>query len=139
MQIKKLPQTFIIRLDPGEEIMTALTDIAKSENIRLAAVSGIGAVNDITIGLFDPVNKQYLKNDFKDNFEMVSLTGNISTMNGETYPHLHMAVADVKGKVYGGHLNKAVVSATAEIFISVIDGAVDRAFSEKIGLNILKL
>ncbi len=40
--------------------------------------------------------------------------------------------------MFGGHLNKAVVSATCEMVISLIDGIVDRRFDEEIGLNLFK-
>lgn len=40
--------------------------------------------------------------------------------------------------VVGGHLNRAVVSATREMVVTAIPGAVDRAFSDEIGLNLLK-
>ena len=49
-----------------------------------------------------------------------------------------MSVGDVEGRVYGGHLNKAVVSATCEMVIDIIDGAVERKFSDEIGLNLFK-
>ena len=35
--------------------------------------------------------------------------------------------------------NKAIVSATCEMVIQVINGQVDRYFDEEIGLNLLKL
>ena len=49
-----------------------------------------------------------------------------------------MSAGDEKGHVFGGHLNRAVVSATCEMVINVIDGSVDRKFSDEIGLNLLK-
>ena len=36
------------------------------------------------------------------------------------------------------HLNRAIISATAEIQIQVIDGEIGREFSEDIGLNLFK-
>jgi hypothetical protein len=49
-----------------------------------------------------------------------------------------MSAGDRDNNVYAGHLNKAVVSATCEMFIHVIDGAVDRKLNEEVGLNLLK-
>ena len=59
-------------------------------------------------------------------------------MNDEYYAHLHMSAGDSEGKVFGGHLNRAVVSATCEMVINVIDGVVDRIFDNETGLNIFK-
>ena len=57
---------------------------------------------------------------------------------GEYYAHLHMSVGNEKGEAFGGHLNRAVVSATCEMVITVIDGKVDRVYDEKTGLNVFK-
>ena len=60
-------------------------------------------------------------------------------MDGEYYAHLHMSAGNQKGEVFGGHLNRAIVSATCELVITVIDGRVDRVHDEETGLNILSL
>ena len=59
-------------------------------------------------------------------------------MNDEFYTHIHMSAGDEKGNVFGGHLKKAIVSATCEMFIHVIEGKVDRELSKDIGLNLFK-
>ena len=60
-------------------------------------------------------------------------------MNNETYQHLHITVGDDQGNAFGGHLNEAIVSVTAEIFINIVDGAVDRFLDESININLLDL
>ena len=49
-----------------------------------------------------------------------------------------MSAGNEKGEVFGGHLNRAVVSAVCEMVISVIDGKVDGIYDEGTGLNIFK-
>lgn len=138
MEYRRFNDTITARLDKGEEITEQVREIARRENIRLASVRAIGAVNEFTVGVFKTDKKEYLANEFKGSFEIVSLTGTINTMNGEFYAHLHMSAGNEKGEVFGGHLNRAVVSATCEMIIEVIDGNVDRYFDEEIGLNLFK-
>ena len=82
--------------------------------------------------------KLYRANEFEGNFEIVSLSGTIDRMNGAFYAHLHMSAGNEKGEVFGGHLNRAVVSATCEMTVTLIDGEVDRRFDEEVGLNLWK-
>ena len=138
MEYRRFGNTIVARIDRGEEILAAVKEIAGAEHIQLASVSALGATNDFTVGVYNVDEKQYHANDFKGNFEIVSLTGTIDTMDGEFYTHLHMSAGDEKGQVFGGHLNRAVVSAVCEMVITVIDGVVDRRFSEEIGLNLFR-
>ena len=138
MEYRRFGNTIVARIDRGEEILAAVREIAGAEHIQLASVSALGATNDFTVGVYNVDEKQYHANDFKGNFEIVSLTGTINTMDGEFYTHLHMSAGDEKGQVFGGHLNRAVVSAVCEMVITVIDGMVDRRFSEEIGLNLFR-
>lgn len=139
MKYKRFDNTIVLRLEIGEEIITSITEVAKKENIKLATVTGIGAVDDLTIGVFKPKEKKYYSNHFVGDFEVLSINGNLSTMNNEVYQHLHIAVGNVQGHAFGGHLNEAVVSVTAEIFINIIDGEVDRFLDESININLMDL
>ena len=115
-----------------------MKEIALKEDIKLASVQALGAISQFTVGVFKTDEKKYLANEFEGAFEIVSLTGTINTMDGEFYAHLHMSVGDEKGQVFGGHLNRARVSATCEMVITVIPGNVDRKYSEEIGLNLFQ-
>ena len=82
--------------------------------------------------------KKYSKAIHEGDLEIVSIGGNINTMNGETYTHFHISVADEAGNVYGGHLTEAVISGTGELVLTEIEGTVDRKFDEEIGLNLFE-
>ena len=136
MDHRRFGKTIIARIDKGEEILTQLKNIALKEEIKLASVRALGATDDFTVGVFKVDEKKYYANHFTGDFEIVSLTGTISTMNGEYYAHLHMSAGDEQGRVFGGHLNEAIISATCEMVIEVIDGQVDRVRDESVGLNL---
>lgn len=138
MDYRRFENKIIARIDKGEEILEKIKEIALKENIKLAAVNALGATNDFTVGVFKVDEKKYYSNNFSGNFEIVSLTGTINTMNGEFYTHIHMSAGNDKGEVFGGHLNRAIVSATCEMVIDIINGNVDRKLDEDIGLNLFE-
>ena len=138
MDYRRFGKTIVMRIDKGEEVLTQLKAMALKEDIKLASVRALGATNDFTVGVFKVEEKKYYANHFTGDFEIVSLTGTISTMNGEYYAHLHMAAGDEQGRVFGGHLNEAIISATCEMVVEVIDGRVERTHDADVGLNLFK-
>lgn len=127
----------LVRIDRGEEILSSLRAVCEELGIALASVSAIGAVGKFTVGVFSPLTKTYKANDFSGDYEIVSLLGTVTKKDGEFYAHLHMSAGDGEGRVFGGHLNEAYVSATCEMVIDVMQGSAERVFDEDVGLNLL--
>ncbi len=138
MEYKRFGNIVAVRMDPGEEVLEQMERAAKAAGVKTASVSAIGAVNDFTVGLYSVEEKRYFPNRFTGAFEIVSLIGNITQMNGEYYAHLHLAAADGEGKTYGGHLNRAVISVTCEMFLTELDGEIDRVKVPETGINIFR-
>ena len=139
MEYRKFPQGYVLRLDPGEEIVSSLTRLAADENIWLASVSAIGAANDVTIGIFNTGEKKYYSQRYQGDYEISALVGSVTRKEGEPYLHLHITIGNpVTGQVHAGHLTSAVISATLELFLQVWDGEVGRKFSDKVGLNLFE-
>ena len=139
MEYRKYEKDYVLRIDRGEEILQAVSQVCEKENIRLGTVNGIGAVGEVTLGVFNREKFQYESKEYKGDFEIASCMGNISTMNGNSYLHIHMAVGNPeKGEVHAGHLNRGIVSLTGEFFLHQIEGEIDREYSEEVGLNLIK-
>ena len=138
MEFKRFNNKYVMRLDKDEEIIETLKNFCSTKQIALGWVSGIGAVNRVALGLFETKPKRYAGEELAGDFELTSLSGNITTMNKDVYLHLHATVSDLQHKTYGGHLNSAVVSATVELIVVSVEGVVDRKFGQEIGLNLLE-
>lgn len=138
MEYRVFGKTVVARIDRGEEILDKLHELAEKKHIKLASVQALGATNDFTVGVFNTETRQYAANRFTGSFEIVSLVGTVNTMDRQFYAHLHMSAGNEKGEVFGGHLNRAVVSATCEMVLHLIDGTVDRRFDADTGLNLFR-
>lgn len=137
MEYKKYDNTYMVRLDPKDEVVAAIAKLCEKENIRLGSVSGLGAVNEATLGIFDTEAEVYRSRDYSGMYEIASLVGNISRMDGKPYLHLHATLGNVTtGECHGGHLSRAVISATGEIVVTAVDGEAGRK-PGKTGLNFL--
>ncbi len=137
MIYKKCGNAYMVRIDRGEELVEKLMEFAKAEKIKLATVSGIGAADDVTIGVYSVEEQKYYQNEYKEELELTSLAGNFSTMDGQEYIHLHGNFGRFDGSVVGGHLNKAVISGTSELVVQIMEGEVDRYKDDVTGLNLL--
>ena len=137
MEYKRFNDVIYFRVDRGEEVLSKLAKIIEKENIKLATVEAIGATDNFTVGLYSVSKKQYFKNTYKGEFEIVSFLGNITTKDGKPYIHVHIACGDDKNNVIGGHLNECYISATFEGKISIDKGDVVRKVDPITGLNLI--
>ncbi len=137
MEYRRFENICVVRLDPNDEVLTQLALVAEQEQIQLAEITGLGALKELEISVFDIQEKVYYNNTYAEAMELLSLTGTVTRMNGAPYLHLHATAGDGTGRAVGGHLKKAVISATAEIIIRIFDGAVERKYNEAIGINLL--
>ena len=136
MQYRVFGDTYVVRLQRGEEVLACLRELCEKESISLGTVSAIGAVNHVVVGVYRVDEQKYVANTFDGVMELTSLMGNITEKDGEPYLHLHATFGDLTGKVIGGHLNEAVVSATCELFVRKVEGHVGRRLDPATGLNI---
>ena len=137
MDFRKFNDTYVVRMDRGEEILSSLTELCRKEQITLGSVSALGAADHAVIGLYDVGARQYHRHSFDEPMEITSLVGSISTKEGEPYLHLHINLCREDMSVIGGHLNECRISATCEMIVRQLDGIVERKLDEaETGLNL---
>ncbi len=138
MRFEEYGMHYVLRLDPGDEVVSVVRDFCETQGIALAKITGIGATNRAEIGLYDTEEQQYVSKEFTGDHEIASLIGNVTLMDGKPYLHMHAVLGDKMHKAIAGHLTSAVVSATCEIIIEQIEGEAHRKHDDNTGLNIME-
>jgi hypothetical protein len=122
----RLGDSWILRLDTGEEIVTAIAAFAASRSIDAGTVLGIGAAYDIVLGHFDRAAREYHRGTFPDEMEILSLSGNLAIRGARPFPHLHATFGRRDFSTVGGHLFEARAGATCEVVIHPLAGYLQR-------------
>lgn len=136
MKVRKVKGGYLLRLEKGEEVISSLKRLVSDEGIKSGIIIGIGAIEDIKLGYYDPVKKEHFDKEFKGSHELGNLTGNISYLNGEPLIHIHATISSSALSAYTGHLSSARISLTAEILILTFDAELSRKHDPETGLNL---
>ena len=132
-------QAILVKLTPGEEILGSLKTLARRLQIPSACLTGLGAVNDVTLALYDPAARSYVETRLIEDLEVATMTGNISWLEDDPVVHLHGVVSRADCSTAAGHFMRAVVSVTLEVMLQVGSQRVERKPDAAIGLNLLHL
>ena len=138
MEFRRFNDTYVVRMDRGEEVMSTLAGLCEKEGIRLASVEAIGAVDRAVVGLYDVGEKVYHRKEFNEPMEIASLLGTVTEKDGKPYLHLHATLCDADMQTHGGHVNELRISATCEMVLRLIPGAVGRRLDDVTGLNVFQ-
>lgn len=140
MKFRKVSDNeFLVQLFPGEDIHETLNNFAGSHNLKAGILNGIGAIKDVKIGYYDLKNKTYIYKEFDNIFEVVSLSGNLSLVDGTPFFHIHVALASSDMSVIGGHLMNGKVAVVLEVYLKSFTEELSRADDDYTGLKIWKL
>ena len=137
MKYRKYGEVYVLRLEIGEEIITQLKKFCIELVIESGKVNGIGVVRNAIISYFDLASMEYQHREIIANMEMTSLMGNISLMEGEPFPHLHVTLVDENFQLSGGHLTSAEIGVTGALTVEPFGGDLERKISQENGLNLL--
>ncbi|WP_294794829.1 PPC domain-containing DNA-binding protein [uncultured Fenollaria sp.] len=149
MKYIKDGKSYIVRIDRGEEVLDKLNEFIKETDIKAASITGIGASSEVELGVYSVKKREYIKNKYEGEFEILSLIGNITQDAGEPYIHLHIMISDGMvlaggltcgmGITVGGHLNKCIISGTCELRIDECENAYQRRVDDETGIKIIDI
>lgn len=89
--------------------------MAAEHGVRAAVVTAIGSLKRAALGFYDGRKREYKRVEVDRPLELVSCSGIVSVVDGETHVHLHAVVSDVNSLAFGGHvLEGCEVSFTVE-------------------------
>lgn len=134
MQYKQNKNTYFVYLEKGEQVVNVLTKFCKEHNILNGYITGIGAMNNIELGSYDSVAKEYIKKTFKADHELITYQGNIMLLDDEPFVHAHITIGNHNMEIFGGHLFSMNVAVVGEFIIQKINGNSKRTFNDEIGL-----
>lgn len=106
-----------IRLLPGDDLKQRIDKLAWERGWRAACVvTCAGSLRVAQIRFADQAEPTRVSGPL----EILSLSGTVASFGGS---HLHISVADEKGRVVGGHLKEgSIVHTTAELVIGTMEG-----------------
>lgn len=139
MNVRYEGQRYFLVLVRGEEIVQSITDVLNEHNIHAGTIMGIGAASEVTLRYYDVETKEYYGKDFAGKFEIASLMGNISLLDGEPWPHLHIVLGATDYSTFGGHLASGTVGVTCEIVIDAAEQPIERVLDQDTGLKVWNL
>lgn len=133
-------RTFAIVFEPGEEVVAGLLRFAEQERLPSAHFTAIGALQDVTLGFFDPDLMQYEEIPIDEQVELMTLVGNIARGEDERVRlHAHVVVGKRDGTAHGGHLLRAHVRPTMEVVIIESSQTLRRVMHDELGAALLDL
>ena len=135
--ILKESNKYILRFNKGEEFIESLIDFCAEQKIEAGYFLGLGAAGEVELSWYDIDEKKYSDKVFGEKMEIASMSGNIAKMGEKTIIHVHGVFSDEEMNAKAGHIKK-MVAATCEIIVWVLDGKIEREYSEEIGLNLMK-
>jgi predicted DNA-binding protein with PD1-like motif len=138
MKYRKEDNHYLMVLDRGDEVTSSLAQFVADEGLQGGSIKGIGGVTNVTLGFFDIWQKEYLRREFNDFYELAALVGDISLVDGKPFCHLHAVISDSEMNAFAGHLLSAEISVTCEITITP-GQPVSRKLNTEIGLNLLDI
>ncbi len=139
MQVQVLnrsPQetTYAVIFGRGDEVMAGLNQFALQKHLGAARITGIGGIQDATVGYLHKGDKEHTPIPIDQQCEALSMLGDIALFHNKPVVHIHMVVGLPDGSTRGGHLLQAHVWPTMEIIVTEYPNAMHKKVDAETGM-----
>jgi uncharacterized protein len=110
-----------VSLERGEDLLEGLGGAVKELGLKAATLQVIGALEEATVGYFDPEAKEY-RPISTGHVEIASGLGNVSLRDGDPFIHLHLVLSGPDGAALGGHAMQGCRAFVVEAYFRALAG-----------------
>ncbi|MBL7480196.1 PPC domain-containing DNA-binding protein [Legionella bononiensis] len=133
-RLRDTRQPFILVLNETDNVFAALSYCALQTRLKSASVHALGSIANIKLGYFHHDKKHHDIKEFAGIYEIVSLTGSITTTEGKPFIHIHAGISKEAFTVFGGHVIDAFSGPVSEFIINPLSSTIPRTFDESLGI-----
>jgi uncharacterized protein len=126
-------------LKPGAQLTDSIEQACRDHGVHTAVIlSGIGTIKEVYLRnprdvTTLPIHREHEFADEIDTvvlqrpMEILSVQGNVTTLDGELWAHCHGLFSEAGGSVRGGHVFRATIWSQGEVFLQELaDIRIDR-------------
>src|SRR5579884_3921358 len=96
-------RTYVLVFSHRETVMEPLLSFLRDNRISGARLTGIGALQSVTLGYFNWESKEYEQHTIDEQVELLSLAGDVALHDDEPQVHAHVVVGHRDMHASGGH------------------------------------
>ena len=137
MELRKTEYGYFLKFDKDEKLHKTLEKFMIDQKIKGAFYHGLGALKNCELGFYHLNKKEYHRETFAAEAELLNLTGSLTWFNDQPVVHSHATLGDEDFKAFGGHLFEADVAVTVELMVTVYNYKIERKADPNIGLNLI--
>ena len=127
----------VIRFERGEELIDALSEFSREQNIKSAFFYGFGATTGGTVASYNIEAQKYMDEELDGEYEIINITGDITKLEGQPFVHAHGIFSYIGKPSRGGHIKRLIIGATCEMFMDILPKEITRTYDANTGLKLM--
>ena len=142
MQAVQIHNGFFLVFERGDDLFPTLTRFCEANEVHWGQFQAIGALENVEIGYYDLEAQEYVFRTEEGPFEVASMDGNITEMEGEepvVHAHAVLSRCDETLECIGGHLRGARVHLALELCLWLVSQPLIRRPDDETGLNLINV